>query len=83
MLEVILNHDYEDSSFLGSKDRIKDIEIEEMKVTEEGIIARSSDNIDTVEINDVQRAHWLGNLLLSQCNAGRYSWKVLEGVNYL
>ncbi|MGL9763000.1 MAG: DEAD/DEAH box helicase family protein [Wolbachia sp.] len=63
MLEVILNHDYENSSFLGSKDKTKDIEIEEMKVTEEGVIARSSDNVDTVEINDVQRAHWLGKLV--------------------
>ncbi|MGL9688732.1 MAG: DEAD/DEAH box helicase family protein [Wolbachia sp.] len=79
MLEVILNHDYKNSSFLESKDKTKDIEIEEMKVTEEGVIARSSDNLDTVEIKDVQRAHWLGKLVTFSAtqkdiveSAGRY-----------
>ncbi|KAG8174186.1 hypothetical protein JTE90_005905 [Oedothorax gibbosus] len=60
ILEVIPNHDYENSRFLKSTDKTKSIEIKE---TEEGIIEKSSDNVHNVEIKDLQRAHWLGKLL--------------------
>ncbi|WP_250296688.1 ankyrin repeat domain-containing protein [Wolbachia endosymbiont of Oedothorax gibbosus] len=60
ILEVIPNHDYENSRFLKSTDKTKSIEIKE---TEEGIIEKSSDNVHNVEIKDLERAHWLGKLV--------------------
>ncbi|MGL9758429.1 MAG: AAA family ATPase [Wolbachia sp.] len=57
ILEVITNHDYENSRFLKSTDKIKSIEI---KGIEEGVTEKSS---DIVEIKDLERAHWLGKLV--------------------
>ncbi|MDR1139074.1 MAG: ankyrin repeat domain-containing protein [Rickettsiales bacterium] len=57
MLEVIPNHDYHKSKFLTNKEKIKNIKIIDQNSKE------VSDNADTVEIKDVQRAHWLGKLV--------------------
>ncbi|WP_353283779.1 DEAD/DEAH box helicase family protein [Wolbachia endosymbiont (group A) of Lypha dubia] len=57
ILEVIPNHDYENSRFLKSTDKTKSIEIKE---TEEEAIEKSS---DIVEVKDLERANWLGKLV--------------------
>ncbi|MFP3022100.1 MAG: AAA family ATPase [Wolbachia sp.] len=54
ILEVIPKHDYENSCFLKSTDKIRSIEIKEI---EEGATKKSS---VTVEIKDLERLHWLG-----------------------
>ncbi|MFP3023051.1 MAG: hypothetical protein ACEY3K_09140 [Wolbachia sp.] len=57
ILEVIPNHDYENSRFLKSTDKTKIIEIRE---TGEESIKKSS---DTVEIKDTPQVRWLGKFI--------------------
>lgn len=56
-MEVIPNHDYENSRFLKSTDKTKIIEIRE---TGEESIKKSS---DTVEIKDTPQVCWLGKFI--------------------
>lgn len=61
ILEVILNHDYQKSTFLTNKEKIKSIEIESKE---------ASDNVETVEIEDPSQVHRLDKFITLSAEQG-------------